>query len=78
VHRVTRRHVRAPPALRGRWLRGDLLAGVVRLEAFGLAAKIGRDRLFPTLPTAVVAYQQWAAEQEHHPGQEPGESRQTA
>jgi MFS superfamily sulfate permease-like transporter len=32
----------------------DLLA---RLEAFGLAAKIGPDLLFPTLPTAVQAYQ---------------------
>lgn len=37
----------------------DLLA---RLEAFGLAEKIGADRLFPTLPTAVEAYQQWASE----------------
>jgi len=35
----------------------DLL---VRLKAFGLAAKIGPDRLFPTLPTAVTAYQRWA------------------
>jgi Sulfate permease family len=32
----------------------DLLA---RLEAFGLAARIGPDLLFPTLPTAVQAYQ---------------------
>jgi MFS superfamily sulfate permease-like transporter len=32
----------------------DLLA---RLEAFGLARKIGTDLLFPTLPTAVQAYQ---------------------
>jgi sulfate permease, SulP family len=47
----------------------DLL---VRLEAFGLAAKIGRDRLFPTLPTAVAAYQQWAAGHKQHPGEEPG------
>ena len=38
----------------------DLL---VRLEAFGLTAKIGADLLFPTLPTAVAAYQQWAAGQ---------------
>ena len=36
----------------------DLL---VRLKAFGLAAKIGQDRLFPTLPIAVAAYPQWAA-----------------
>jgi sulfate permease, SulP family len=35
----------------------DLLA---RLQAFGLAAKIGADRLYPTLPTAVEAYRQWA------------------
>jgi high affinity sulfate transporter 1 len=35
----------------------DLLA---RLESFGLAEKIGADRLFPTLPTAVQAYEQWA------------------
>jgi MFS superfamily sulfate permease-like transporter len=32
----------------------DMLA---RLEAFGLAASIGPDLLFPTLPTAVQAYQ---------------------
>jgi sulfate permease, SulP family len=37
----------------------DLLA---RLEAFGLAEKIGPDRLFPTLPTAVAAYEAWAGE----------------
>jgi sulfate permease, SulP family len=37
----------------------DLLA---RLEAFGLADKIGADRLFPTLPTAVEAYEQWASQ----------------
>jgi high affinity sulfate transporter 1 len=53
----------------------DLL---VRLEAFGLAATIGQDRLFPTLPTAVAAYQQWAARQDQSPGEEPGESRQSA
>ena len=35
----------------------DLLA---RLRAFGLADKIGEERLFPTLPTAVDAYQKWA------------------
>ena len=53
----------------------DLL---VRLKAFGLAAKIGQDRLFPTLPTAVAAYQRWAAEQGQRPGEEPGESRESA
>jgi sulfate permease, SulP family len=53
----------------------DLL---VRLKAFGLAAKIGPDRLFPTLPTAVAAYQRWAAQQGHRPGEEPGTSRESA
>jgi sulfate permease, SulP family len=38
----------------------DLLA---RLRSFGLADKIGEERLFPTLPTAVQAYQEWAGEQ---------------
>jgi sulfate permease, SulP family len=37
----------------------DLLA---RLEAFGLVGKIGIDRMFPTLPTAVAAYRQWAGD----------------
>jgi sulfate permease, SulP family len=36
----------------------DLLA---RLRSFGLADAIGEERLFPTLPTAVEAYRQWAA-----------------
>ncbi|GAA0504727.1 sodium-independent anion transporter [Paractinoplanes deccanensis] len=36
----------------------DLL---VDLEAFGLAASIGADRIFPTLPTAVAAYEKWRA-----------------
>ena len=40
----------------------DLLA---RLQAFGLAGKIGTDRLYPTLPTAVDAYRRWA---DDHPG----------
>ncbi|WP_431895390.1 sulfate permease [Nonomuraea sp. bgisy101] len=30
------------------------------LDAFGLTAAIGEDLLFPTLPTAVQAYEQWA------------------
>jgi high affinity sulfate transporter 1 len=38
----------------------DLLA---RLRSFGLADKIGEERLFPTLPAAVQAYQEWAREQ---------------
>ena len=42
----------------------DLLA---RLQSFGLAGKIGADLLFPTLPTAVAAYQEWAR-QHDQPG----------
>jgi sulfate permease, SulP family len=45
----------------------DLLA---RLRSFGLADTIGEDRLFPTLPTAVEAYKQWASRN----GPEPGKS----
>jgi sulfate permease, SulP family len=42
----------------------DLLA---RLEAFGLSAKIGTDRLFPTLPTAVDAYRKCASHPQRGP-----------
>ena len=45
----------------------DLLA---RLDAFGLTGKIGAERLFPTLPTAVQAYERWARQQP--PGPQPG------
>jgi len=38
----------------------DLL---VPLRAFGLVDRIGADRLFPTLPTAVAAYEEWARTQ---------------
>ncbi|NGO47316.1 SulP family inorganic anion transporter [Streptomyces ureilyticus] len=34
----------------------DLLA---ELEAYGLAEAMGRDLIFPTLPTAVTAYREW-------------------
>ena len=34
------------------------------LRAYGLADSIGPDRLFPTLPTAVAAYQSWS--RDHH------------
>lgn len=44
----------------------DLLA---RLDAFGLTGKIGTERLFPTLPTAVQAYERWA--RQHPPGPQP-------
>lgn len=43
----------------------DLLTS---LQAFGLAGKIGKTRIFPTLPTAVAAYQEWARE---HPPDGP-------
>ena len=47
----------------------DLLA---RLQSFGLAEKIGADRLFPTLPTAIAAYEQWAGEHPSSAGQDRG------
>jgi MFS superfamily sulfate permease-like transporter len=37
----------------------DLLA---ELQAFGLTQKIGTERVFPTLPTAVAAYHKWESE----------------
>jgi MFS superfamily sulfate permease-like transporter len=43
----------------------DLLA---RLRSFGLADTIGAERMYPTLPTAVAAYQDWAAKQDQEPG----------
>jgi len=46
----------------------------VRLDSFGLTAKIGAQRLFPTLPTAVQAYQSWA--RRHPPGDLGDPSRQ--
>ena len=47
----------------------DLLA---RLQAFGLVDKIGEGQLFPTLPTAVDAYQQWIGQHGPEPRQEDG------
>ena len=43
----------------------DLLA---RLQAFGLAGKIGTDRLYPTLPTAVDAYRRWVGDHPYDAG----------
>jgi sulfate permease, SulP family len=43
----------------------DLLA---RLRSFGLADTIRAERMYPTLPTAVAAYQDWAAKQDQQPG----------
>jgi sulfate permease, SulP family len=48
----------------------DLLA---RLRSFGLADTIGAERMFPTLPTAVAAYRDWAAKQDREPGPGAGE-----
>ena len=39
---------------------------LVQLTSHGVAARIGVDRIYPTLPTAVAAYEQWAAA--HPPG----------
>ncbi|MGW1955864.1 SulP family inorganic anion transporter [Streptomyces sp. NPDC001920] len=33
------------------------------LTAYGLAESVGRERIFPTLPTAVAAYRQWRSDQ---------------
>ncbi|MFI5469276.1 SulP family inorganic anion transporter [Streptomyces cacaoi] len=33
------------------------------LEAYGLADTVGKDRIFPTLPTAVAAYRAWLGRQ---------------
>ncbi|MEU2429350.1 sulfate permease [Streptomyces sp. NPDC007861] len=33
------------------------------LDAFGLTAAVGPDRMFPTLPTAVAAYEEWSRDQ---------------
>jgi MFS superfamily sulfate permease-like transporter len=45
----------------------DLLA---RLQSFGLAQTIGTERLYPTLPTAVDAYQDWIRRHDPKPGRE--------
>ena len=42
------------------------------LEAYGLAAAVGRDRMFPTLPAAVGAYEQWRREQAEPAAGPPG------
>ena len=44
-----------------------------RLQAFGLAEKIGAEFMFPTLPTAVEAYEKWAQEHNPQPGPESAE-----
>jgi MFS superfamily sulfate permease-like transporter len=37
-----------------------------QLESFGLASIVGADHIFPTLPTAVAAYERWRDE---HPNE---------
>ncbi|MFA1542882.1 sulfate permease [Actinomadura monticuli] len=41
------------------------------LRAFGLADAIGADRLFPTLPTAVAAFEHWRREPPTPPSDDP-------
>ena len=48
----------------------DLL---VRLQSFGLAEKIGAELMFPTLPTALEAYEKWARQNSPQPGPESAE-----
>lgn len=40
---------------------------LVELRAFGLAERVGADRIFPTLPTAVAAYRDWMERDERQP-----------
>ena len=66
----------AVEAVRAELSRRGVVVGLARvkqdllhdLQAFGLAQKIGKQRIFPTLPTAVAAYQEWAR---RHP--QPGQ-----
>jgi sulfate permease, SulP family len=65
----------AVEAVRAELSRRGIIVGLARvkqdllddLRAYGLAEKIGTQRIFPTLPTAVAAYQEWARQ---HP--QPG------
>ena len=66
----------AVEAVRAELSRRGIVVGLARvkqdllddLRAFGLYQKIGSQRIFPTLPTAVAAYQEWAR---RHP--QPGQ-----
>jgi sulfate permease, SulP family len=53
----------------------DLLA---RLQDFGLAGNIGAEYLFPTLPTAVEAYQKWVYQHDSQPGPKAPEATEPA
>ncbi|AOP45800.1 SulP family inorganic anion transporter [Streptomyces lydicus] len=39
------------------------------LDAYGLGASVGEDRIFPTLPTAVAAYRSWCRDRDSEDGQ---------
>jgi high affinity sulfate transporter 1 len=41
------------------------------LDAYGLSASVGEERIFPTLPTAVAAYRAWCRDHEGDPGPGP-------
>ncbi|MFF3413762.1 SulP family inorganic anion transporter [Streptomyces sp. NPDC002698] len=40
------------------------------LDAYGLSASVGEERIFPTLPTAVAAYRSWCRDHGVDPGDE--------
>ncbi|WUM82115.1 sulfate permease [Streptomyces sp. NBC_00328] len=40
------------------------------LDAYGLSASVGEERIFPTLPTAVAAYRSWCRDHGIDPGDE--------
>jgi sulfate permease, SulP family len=69
----------AVEAVRAELSRRGIIVGLARvkqdllddLQAFGLSQKIGKQQIFPTLPTAVAAYQEWARQ---HP--QPGPATQ--
>ncbi|MEK9809639.1 MAG: STAS domain-containing protein, partial [Candidatus Nanopelagicales bacterium] len=46
---------------------------VVQMQRHGVAAAIGQDRFYPTLPTAVSAYESWVQEHPVRPS-DPGPS----
>jgi sulfate permease, SulP family len=41
------------------------------LQTYGLADRVGADRLFPTLPAAEAAYRAWEGEQADGPHRPP-------
>ncbi|MFD5518611.1 SulP family inorganic anion transporter [Streptomyces sp. NPDC127066] len=45
------------------------------LDAYGLSASVGEERIFPTLPTAVAAYRSWCRDHGVDPGHEDGGPR---